>query len=298
MANLINGTLIDLLLSAAETYKNETCRTLEQYRKDRDLQKRISERYKDENEYFNEQQSKLAAIAREGISKAERVFNTKIIDYTKQMEEQLRKHLHEPVNTQFREKLSMLADFGISPERIEIEDLLLLNNGNQLGLSALDKTLKLVDSPYVLHYHTTADYQNDIAIIRDMTRNIKYIPTEYHQEGCEIYRGITADYIYSNGSIIGGGMRYDSVSLIQCAVSFENNIESIKAMKNIWQSDCSYEEADRNGDPAEHTETAESGTRIEDNPDNNGMNIAKQLGKDAAKARDVYSELVEASKIL
>lgn len=315
--NMINGTLIDLLISAADTLRNETCRILAEYKKNRDIQKRISEKYKDENEYYNEQQSKLAAIARDGISKAEKVFAAKVSDYAGQMEQQLKRHLAEPVNSQFREKLSILNEFGIQPEKIEIDDLLALNGGNQIGLTALAKTLKKVESPYVLKYHTTADYQNDIATVRALTRNMKYIPMDYHSEGCEVYRGITADYVNPNGGRIGGGIKYDSVSLIQGMVSFESDIEKIKGMKDIWLADCSYEEAEQDsnekhkeqeianriltnaGLPPEEIKEPKSGTKIDDDSENSeGMKLARQLGRDAAKARQTLNELIAAGQKL
>jgi len=300
--NIINGTLIDLLLSAAETLHAETCRILQSYRTKRDYEREISKRYKDEEGFFRQEQSKLAAIAREEIAKAEQAFSAKVTDYAKQMEGQLKKHLSMPVNSQFREKLSMLSDFGIQPEKIEIDDLLTLNAGNQIGLTALAKTLKKVDSPYVLKYHSTKDFEEDIAEIKDILRNLKYIPADYHSEGCEIYKGITADFVYPNGAKLGSGISYDSVWLIQSNVAFESALEKIKGMKDIWSADCSYSEADETADeetaglPAEEISRPKSGTAVEDDPESSeAMKIAKQLGRETAKARQAFEDLKKSS---
>ncbi len=315
--NMINEALIDLLISAAETLRNETCMILQNYRTKRDYEKNISSRYKDEEAYFQQEQRKLAAAAREDIKTAEKAFTAKVMDYAGQMEEQLKKHLSMPVNSQFREKLSMLADFGIQPEKIEIDDLLRLNAGNQIGLTALAKTLEKVDSPYVLKYHTTADFQNDIAKIRDLVRNLKYIPTDYHSEGCEIFKGTSADLVLPNGRTIGNGITYDSISLLSSNAAFESAIEEIKGMKDIWSTDCSYDEADKTADeqqkeqkllnkflteaglPAEELSKPESGTVVADNPENSeGIKIAKQMGRDTARARNTYNELIKAAQML
>lgn len=295
--NMINSTLIDLLISAADTFRNETCRILEQYRKELNSEKRISERFKDEEGYYQQAQKKLSAIAREGIAKAERVFSTKVSEYADQMEQQLKRHLSEPVNGQFREKLSMLSEFCIKPEKIEIEDLLSLNKGNQIGLTALAKTLEKVGSPYTLNYHTTADFEKDIATIRGLSQNLKYIPAEYHSEGCEIYKGIYADYVYPNGSILKNGVKYDSISLIQRNVTFESNIEKIKGFKSVWTADCNYSEAGLNTDN-EGTETESETKVVENQKSNEGMQIARQLGRDAARARSTLNELIQAGKLL
>lgn len=296
--NLINKTLIDLLISSAETLRNEICNSLEKYRKDIALQKRISERYKDEQNYYREQQTKLAAIAREEIAKAERVFTTKVNDYTKQMEEQLKKHLAEPVNPQFREKLSLLADFGIQPEKIEVEDLIQKNGGNQLGLTALAKTLEKVDSPYVLKYHTTADYQNDIESIRNITMNMKYIPAEYHHEGCEIYKGIRFDQVLPNGAVLHGGLSFDSIALITCRIGFENTIESIKQLKDVWSADCSYTEADQNS-LGQNENKPISGTSVEgDKVSKDVLNIAREIGQQKAKTQVKVSDVFKQQNLI
>lgn len=290
---LINESLIDLLLSAAETLREETCKALEQYRTDRDREKRISERFKDESNYFNEKQSKLAANARDAIAKAERVFSSKVEEYTGQMEQQLKKHLSMPVNSQFREKLSMISDFGLQPEKIEIEDLLSLNGGNQTGLAALKKTLEKVNSPYTLKFHTTADYEADIAAIRSITRNMKYIPAEYHAMGVEVYKGIEDDLVYPNGGILRGGIRYDSIDLIASAASFETSIEQIKNMKTAWSADCTYGEAKQNTE-----NNTESTTTIEDSPDNNeAVKIAKELAERNVSARQGINNLKAAGYV-
>ena len=292
--NIINETLIDLLISAAETLRNETCRILQSYRTKRDYEHKIAERYKDENAYFQQEQSKLASIARDDITRAEKAFSAKVEEYTGKMEEQLKKHLSMPVNSQFREKLSMLADFGIQPEKIEIDDLISLNGGNQIGLTALAKTLEKVNSPYKLKYHTTADYQADIGKIRNLAVNLKYIPNEYHSEGCEIYKGIYADLVLPNGRVIGNGINYDSVSLLTNAVVFENTMKEIQGFKDIWSADCSYSEADN----ADETESnPESGTTVEES-NSEGIKVAKQLGRDSAKAQENYNRIVKEGQML
>ena len=213
MANFINGNLIDLLISSAETMRSEIYRALEQYRKEREVKYNISRRFKDDDEYFAEEQNKLAEYAREAIEKAERIFRNKTEDYSAEMEKQLRKHLHQPVNEEFQSKLKMIADFGIQPERLEIEDLLSLNQGNQTGLQALSATLKKVNSPFVLTFHTTADYQKDISEIRNIMLNMKYIPREFIVEGAEIYRGIPYDFTYPNGNVLHGAGTYNGTNL-------------------------------------------------------------------------------------
>lgn len=187
----------------------------------------------------------MAAYARESIAKAERIFSHRVCEVSKQMEEQLQKHLSAPVNPEFREKLKMLFDFGLQPERIEIDHLLSLNGGNQTGLAALAKTLEKVDSAYVLKYHSTADYEADIAKIRDLPRNLKVIPLEFHSEGVEVYRGEKRDYVYPSGGVVVRKYEYDSVSLLNSTSAFESAIEDINGMKGTWTADCSYAEADK-----------------------------------------------------
>lgn len=315
--NLINVTLIDLLITAADTLKVSVAGILQQYRNDRDREKQISLRYKDESGYFSEKQKQLAAYAREAIAKAERIFCHKAEEVAGQMESELQKHLSMPVNGEFREQLKMMYDFGLQPEKIEIDHLLSLNGGNQTGLAALAKTLEKVDSDYILKYHSTADYQADIAKVRDLPRNLKLIPVEYHSEGVEVYKDQKRDYTYPGGGTVTGKYEFDSISLLNSTAAFDSAIESIKGMKDTWTADCSYAEADRKAEqaqeaqrqvnkfltnaglPAEEINNPESGTRIEDNPENSqGMQIARKMGQDEARARDTYSDLRKAAKLL
>lgn len=306
--NLINRDILDLILAAAESLRNDTCGILEKYKNDAEREKRISERYKDETEYYREQQGKLAAIARDEIAKAERIFAAKVEKYTGQMETELKKHLSESVNPQFRDKLKMIADFDLQPESIEIEELIQLNHGNQVGLAALERTLEKVDSPYRIQYHSTKDFMNDIAEIRALSRNMKYIPSEYLHEGIEVFGGITEDYVYPNGNILHRGLAYDRVSLIASQMAFESGIEKIKGLKDVWQADCSYFDADKKAEeakkeqkllnkylsdaglPEEEPISAESETTIQDSTDNAGIAFAKELGAEKAAARQMYDE--------
>lgn len=309
--NLINKTLIDMLISAAETLRNSICGTLEKYKNDAEREKRISERFKDEAQYYAEQQGKLAAIARAEIEKAERVFCAKVNDLSGQMETQLKRHLSEPVNSQFHDKLKMIADFDLLPESLEIEQLIQLNGGNQTGLSALAKTLEKVNSPYKLNYHSTKDFQNDIAEIRGLCRNLKYIPATYLHQGVEVFKGISADYVYPNGNVLHNRITFDSVHLITSQIDFETRIEKIKGLKDVWSADCSYAEADKESEeakkiqkltneflkdaglPAGEPIEAKSATTIENTNDNNiGVEFAKQLGAEKAASRQAYDETI------
>ena len=307
--NLINNNLIDLLISAAETLKSDVVRILTEYKKESSTAKKFSQRLKDEDGYYQEEQGKLAATARKSIEAAEKAFCSRVEDLSGRMETELRKHLSEPVNPQFRERLSMLAEFGLQPEKIEIEDLIALNAGNQMGLAALAKTLEKVESPFVLKYHTTADYQSDIAEIRDICRNLKYVPVDYLHEGCEIYKGINGDFTYPDGQT-GSQITYDSLTLTKYAWIFENTLEKIKNLKDIWASDCSYSEADAaaveaidimksaneqltaNGLPAEELPNPKTGTTVEDEPiASEAMQFALKHGREKALENNVLNRL-------
>lgn len=300
--NLINSALIDLLLLAAETFTQKMNGILESYKIDRDLEKAISEKYIERDAYFAEKQSALAADARSKIRQAETDFSVAVADNTAQMEAELKKHLSMPVNKLFREKLSTFFDFGIAPEKIEIEELLELNAGNQLGLTALAKTLEKVGSQFVIKFHSTADYQQDIAEIRAIPRNMKYVPVPYLHEGVEIYKGVTDDFVLPDGRVIGGRISYDSVSLLASASIFESEIEKIRDLKNIWTTDCSYEAADliaKSGNQAEEQSNPESGTVIEDDTVNRlGMQIAIDAGKQQTQAQKTFDELLSYSRNL
>lgn len=309
--NLINRDILDLILAAAETLRNETCRILESYRNNMERERRIGARYKDESDYVKDKQQELSSIARNDIAKAESVFAAKVEKYAGQMKNELEKHLSEPVNQQFRDKLKMIADFDLQPECVEIEDLIRLNRGNQTGLSALARTLEKVDSPYRIQYHSAKDFTNDIAEIRGLGRNLKYIPSEYLHEGIEVYDGITEDYVYPNGNVLHNGISYDRVSLIANQFDFESRIEKIKGLKDTWTADCSYYDADKKakeeekqrkilnkylsdlGLPEEKPISAESETTIEDSTvDNAGVELAKQLGAEKAATKRTYDETI------
>ena len=299
---MINKTLIDLLLSSAEAMQNEVISALHEYRTNRDKERETSQMYKKEYEtkYFEGKQSFLAECARERIGKAERIFRNKAEDCVKQMESQLKTHLHEPINEQFREKLKMISDFGIIPEKIEIDDLLLLNKGNQVGLEALRKTLDKVGCTYTVKFHSTKDFENDIATIKNMVRNMKYIPNEYYSEACEIFKNQNFSYTYDNGNTLS--MFYDSQTLLKLSVGYGNCISEIKGMRDIWAKDCSYEVADRNSEGETGLSTEEnteikSGTTIEDNPNySEGIRIAKELGQRSARNAEIYNQVMGMAK--
>lgn len=289
--NLINGKLIDNILFAADTLRNDTIAALGQYRNDIEREKRLAQRYKAEEEYLAGQRNKLSAIARAAIEKAERVFSGAVQEYADEMEMELRRHIAVPVNNQLRERLLMLTEFGISPTRTEIDALLELNRGNQIGLAAIQKTLERTKSPFPLKYHTTEDFENDLKMIRDLPRNLKYIPLEYLHEGIEIYEGRRGDYQYEGGGTVGNQFDWDSVSLIQNAQAFESKIEKIQGLKDIWAADCSYTQADQFAEDI-GAKPVKSGVTVTESEENNaGMRFVKQMGADAARARKALEEL-------
>ena len=65
-------------------------------------------------------------------------------------------------------------------------------------------------------------------------------------------------------------------------------------MKDIWSADCSYSEADN----VDNTEiNPMSGTTVEEN-NSEGIKVAKQLGRDSAKAQENYNKIVKEGQML
>ena len=308
--NLINKTLIDLLMNASETMKEDIASALREYRNELQHQKSIATQYKDEAGYLAGQQTKYAEIARTAVYRALRIFKAKAEETAKQMEEQLRKHLHEPVNAEFQQKLMMISQFGLKPERMEVEDLISLADGNQTALSALKAVLEKVQSPYHLNFHATAAYEQDIENVRSISRNAFFIPLEFHPEGAEIFNGQQFLYTYPSGSQIGHTL--SGTDILLRSTEFGTTLANIAALKDIWTKDCSYSLADQAGEieteaqeemnarlQAEGMEpepiaNPESGVSL-DNSSAEGIRIAKELGKQNSagaqtlqKAMDIY----------
>lgn len=309
--NLISHALISLLLNASETMKEEVTHALQEYRTEMERHKAIAPQYKNEAEYLTGQQAKYSEIARAAINKALRIFKNKAEETANQMTEQLRKHLHESINPEFRDKLSVISQFGLKPEKTEIEDLILLADSNQTALSALKTVLEKVESPYHLNFHTTGDYEKDIESVRSLGRNAFYIPSEYHAEGAEIFKGQQFTYTYPNGGQVG--FTLTGTDILMRSSDFETTLIGIAGLKDVWTKDCSYSLADKaaeveltaqqeinsqlqsEGLEPEPIITPESGISLDDTRSAEGVRIARELGqrnaegaKTLQKAMDMY----------
>lgn len=310
--NLIPGTLIDLVMSAAETMREEMIQALSKYREGASVARRVADKYKPEiaEEYYREEREKLASSCRNGIEKAEKAFQSRIESLSGKMETELKRHLSEPVNGEFHSKLKLIQDFGLQPERLELENLLSLNNGNPMGLQALAKVLKKNGSAYRLNYHTTGDFQQDLEKIRSLCQNLKYCPAGFMPEMVEVYQGITGNYVYPNGNTLFGSVIYDRNTLAVKTAFFEERLNQIKAMRDVWSADCSYTEADRQAEA--ETEVQREVNRIltesglESKPITEpksetavseateaGMQFARELSQQSARNAKIYNQAME-----
>lgn len=308
--NLVSKNLIDLLVSAAETMRMDIYQAMQNYRTTIETETKVAARFKDEEGYLQGVRSKQGEITRGAVERATRLFKGKAKDIADRMESELRKHLHEPVNSEFREKLSMISDFNLQPEPMEIEDLITLAAGNQTALAALAKTLQKVESPYSLNYHSTADFTRDIETVRELSRNAFYIPAEFRAEGKQIFTGYPTVYTAPNGSTLG--TTFDEFNIRMQSMDFESRINTVKGFADTWSADCSYGTAEQiaareqaqqqelnraleaEGLKPEPIEQPQTETQI-DSSSSEGVRIARELGqrnaegaKTLQKAMDTY----------
>lgn len=303
--NNFTMSLFDLIINAADALKESMTETLRKYRAEMAKVTEDAKVFKAEEEYISKKKIVLVATAQEAISKAQRVFRSKIERYSEQLRDELEKHVSEPISSVFREQLLTIAQFHIQPSETQIKALLKANSGNQVGLSAIAKVLDDVQSPYRVNFRETKDYEDDLKMIERWSIQPIAYDMDYHHEACDIMRGQHIKIIRDDLSTYENGSTFDSIALIAGSTDFETKIEAIKAMKNSWVCDVSYALAEQHTtteneilqDVGANTESNnnefQSSTSIENNETYQAVQLAREIGKASAQTYAPMSQTVK-----
>lgn len=310
--NNFTMSLFDLIINAADTLKESMTEALRKYRAEMTKVTEDAKVFKAEEEYISGKKTILVATAQEAISKAQRVFRSNIERYSEQLHDELERHVSEPINSDFREQLLTIAQFRIQPSETQIKALLKANNGNSVGLSAIAKVLDDVQSPYRVNFRETKDYEDDLKMIERWSIQPIAYDADYHHEACDVMRGQRIKRIRDDLSTFEDGTTFDSIALITGSADFENKKETVKSMKNSWVCDVSYALAEQHttaeqeaeklkneilrsvgADPEPNDNEYKSSTSVENDRSHEAMQLARELGKAAARSNAPMSQAVK-----
>ena len=298
--NIKAKTIFQLITNASCKLQSEVVTALETYQEEKAEAHRITAKYKDEQTEYEQRRAFLANVARERIDKASRVFSATVEEQAKSLREELMEHLNTPLKIDFVNQLALIREYELKPTKSEIQHLIMLNDGNSIGLSALRSVLESNQAEYKLIFSGTADFEKDLEIIEGFTEFPMYIPVNLHSEGVEVYQKVQRSFKRADGSSYQDGRTWDSLSINAARADFEGRVKAIEGMSDRWTTDASYpsveavytarkEESDNTDEPIQSE--PESSVQIQEN--DGAIENARAIGKITAEGQRKYDEAID-----
>lgn len=131
-----------------------------------------------------------------------------------------------------------------------------------------------------------------------------------HPEAVEVMSGLEQVFVRDDGTTYTRGAYWDSTSLLIAQSAFDSAVEEIETMQHSWISDVTFRAAEAQNaaddlkaellasveSESEKAETFKSGTKITDS-DANGLELARKLGKEKARANAPMSPEARAAYV-
>lgn len=292
--NKINLAIFQLIREKADHLREQINFSLEKYRREMAEARERAKAFKAEAEYIKAQKEIFSCIARAEIEKAGRAFGADVERYVETLQDQLGKHVSEPINGAFRDQLLTVSQFGIKPSETQIRALLKQNGGNSLGIQALSKVLTDVGSQYRISFRDMKEYEKDMRLIRELGIQPVYYDKEFHHEAVEVLGGVPVVQVRDDGTTYTTAQTFDSTSLQLASDLFGLNLDKVGGMATNWAADLSIT---TKGADAEDEAEPDSTTKLEDS-EHDPVELARKLGRDKARAAAVYNELKHMEEML
>ena len=225
--NRNNREIFNRIRKAATNYQNDTRKALTTYRQSIENARSYAAKFKDEESIFNQKKAEATNTARMALASAENAFTGCVQAEIPGLKEELTRHLTARPSAAFLDTLRVYNDFGIVPSRSEIEAMIAANEGNALGLRALNAVLDRTGSDVRVSVPDASTYEADIAALEAMTKGGNtWTPNDLHTEAVAVYSGQQRP----------NGYAWDGVSLITARAGFESKVKGLDGMSERWTS--------------------------------------------------------------
>lgn len=281
MANQTVKRTFDTIAGRCAGFNDAITEVFQNYAKTEELAHSEANRYKDEDAIYQQRHQSNLALATERYTAATEQFAGKIIDDAKALKGELEAALAEPAPRQVIERCGTLMQFGISPSKTEINQLLQANGGNLTGLRIIQRTLDSTGSLYRVDFKGPDEYEADLSTIESLADLAHgYTPVQWHTGAVSLLAG---------QQIRGAayGVTWDRTSLLIRRALFSDTIKRIQEIGDSWAEGVSYrlrevEPIEPEDPDAEAPVMPASSTKLEERTDSD---VAEAFGRSIGQAR-------------
>ncbi len=298
--NAKNRIIIEKIILRAKSYSGKVQSILDTYSAENSKILETSKRYKEEfgQSFISQHKPELVRKTRLALDQAQKTFAEDTRHDAEDLKNELQLHFMRPLKDDFHKALSVMNDFGVKPSRIMLETLLEQNNGNSLGLMALEAVLEKNGSNFRIGHNEPEQFEKDLESVEKLVKSSDHFaPHEAHSAACDVWKGEKVVYYRPDGTQYTTGTEWDSISILAQNASMNDAVRRIEEMKDRWTADISTEimdavsetlkeneraEAKARGETYSPTPDPESTTKVDD-VTRDAINVAKELGRDSAK---------------
>lgn len=193
-----------------------------------------SSAYKDETERYQSLRNTAALTALNAIKSAEQEFESDMRAEISTLRDMFRDHLRAKPLPDFWPTMGIYRSYGIAPSRAELDELLVLAQGNTLALTALDSTLRMLKSPYRIEYYSAESFSDDLEDLEHFAHSKMWSPVELHSAACAVWSGQPKIFVNENGEEFTTGATVDSISLLLARSNFESCFKQLDETAERW----------------------------------------------------------------
>ena len=180
------------ILESMEKYAENVTTTAAKFRTDYAAAAKDASRYKDEKKILSERRTKLASAAREAITRQGAELGETLAQCVQELNNCVADHLRHPVPAATEKLLTMYSRYNLPLSKSEVENLLTVNGGHELGLRFIKAMLENTHSKYTVDFVPLETYEKDISDLARFALMAEYepaFPVEYLHEAVLIYCG-------------------------------------------------------------------------------------------------------------
>ena len=223
-----------------DAFRVDTNSALSGYKKEMDIARSESKRFKDEREYYENAKRKALSEAKKQLKAAQTSITSDVNAIVHKLETLIADSALVLPEQSAIAALNMIHAYGIKPSKPMIQAILDRTGSSQIGLSALNNVLSSVGSRYRIEYADMAQLETDLNDIRKLARLAQgYSPIEQHVAACEVFAGQPITMYRSDGSTYQNGTLFDGLSLITYRVEFDTIAKRLPEIAARWTADVS-----------------------------------------------------------
>lgn len=194
--------------------------------------KKDAAKYKDEDSFLKDRESKIYSEARKQILKADQTLHDAVCQhYAPMLQDHLKCNILRTPNEGLMKVLRDIKDLGISLNQFELEILLNQTEGDYLALKAVQAVAASMG--YKISLPDTERFNDFISKLERIVRiPIMYAPMDYIHEATLVFPD--RPIFSQNGEVAGTAGRPDSVYLIMRSGEFNGFTESLLNELKQW----------------------------------------------------------------